>query len=947
MNGEWIVIRGAREHNLRNITVRLPRNALTVITGVSGSGKSSLAFDTLFAEGQRRYVESLSAYARQFLDQMPKPDVDAVEGLSPAIAIEQRTAGSNPRSLVATATEIHDYLRLLFVHIGRPHCPSCGREVAAQSAAEIVERILAGPAGARVLIVAPLAIPAKGRLEAVFEAVRKRGFTRLRVDGTVYEADQPPPVETAKGHRVEVVVDRLVLKPDVRSRLTDSVELALREGGGFVTVAVEAPGAGDGTETTHSEHCACLACGIHFERLRPQHFSFNSPHGACPGCGGLGSRLEFDEELVVPNPALSLDAGAVKAWRRGGRRLILYYKGLLRALAKHYGFSLETPWKDLPARIRQILLMGSGPVEIEFGYWRGGVYRRHRRPFEGILPNLERRYRETESELTRQGLRRFMTRKPCAACRGDRLRPESLACTIQGRSIADVTRQSVAEALAFVRSLTFTEREEAMAGSLRREIEQRLLFLAGVGLDYLTLDRESGTLSGGESQRIRLATQIGARLVGVLYVLDEPSIGLHHRDNARLLRTLQQLRDAGNTVVVVEHDEAAIRAADYVVDLGPGAGREGGEVVFQGPPPDLAGHPVSLTARYLDGRSTIAVPRARKPVGQEWLRIEGASEHNLKDENVAVPLGLFVCVTGVSGSGKSTLVDVILRRELFRRLHGSTEPPGRHRRLTGWEALDAAVVIDQSPIGRTPRSNPATYTGAFGVIRELFASLPAAKVKGYGPGRFSFNVKGGRCERCKGDGVLRLEMHFLPDVYVTCEQCRGHRYNPETLEVRYAGRNIAETLTMTVDEALEFFRNVPALARKLGVLSKVGLGYVQLGQPATTLSGGEAQRMKLATELARPAGRRTIYLLDEPTTGLHFADVERLLLVLEELREAGHTVLVVEHNLDVIKRADYIIDLGPEGGVGGGRVVACGTPEKVAASPASHTGAALRSVLGC
>ncbi len=946
MSHEWIVVSGAREHNLRNITVRIPRNGLTVITGLSGSGKSSLAFDTLFAEGQRRYVESLSAYVRQFLDQMQKPDVDYVEGLSPAISIEQRMAGANPRSIVATTTEIHDYLRLLYANVGQAHCHRCGKPVRGQSAEGIVETLLKFPARTRVALLAPLIRGKKGAHEAVFERVRKQGFVRVRVDGEMVEVEKVPALDKRKAHSIDAVVDRLIVTDRIRPRLTDSVELTLKHGGGVMLALTQPEGGEEWTETLFSEKHACPDCGISFEKLTARHFSFNSPYGACPGCSGLGTKLVFDEGLVVPNPALSIEDGAIQAWRRGGRRLILYYKGLLRALAKHYGFSLQTPFANLPEKIRRILFEGSGGEEVSFGYWRGGAYRTYERPFEGILPNLMRRYEETDSDFTRQRLRDYMSRRPCPSCGGARLKPEVLACAVAGKSIVDLTRLSVREALAFLDAMALSDQERAIAGEVLKEIRERLRFLADVGLDYLTLDRESGTLSGGEAQRIRLATQIGSGLVGVLYVLDEPSIGLHHRDNERLIATLKQLRDAGNTVVVVEHDEDTIRSSDYVIDLGPGAGRHGGEVIHQGTVLELMKSSKSLTARYLRGELAIRVPERRKAPGMDWLQVMGCTENNLQNLSVRIPLGLLVCVTGVSGSGKSTLVDEILRKALARKLHGGREVPGAHRRILGAEKLDKVIVIDQSPIGRTPRSNPATYTGAFGPIRDLFASLPMAKVRGYGPGRFSFNVKGGRCETCKGDGILRLEMHFLPDVYVTCEKCAGWRYNHETLEVRYAGKNIAEVLHLTIDEALDFFLNVPSIERKLRTLSEVGLGYIQLGQSATTLSGGEAQRMKLASELSRQATGRTLYLLDEPTTGLHFADIERLLHVLERLRDAGNTVLVIEHNLDVIKRADYIIDLGPEGGEDGGRLVAEGTPEHVALCDASHTGRALRDRLG-
>ncbi len=943
--GRRILIAGAREHNLKNVTLSLPREALTVVTGLSGSGKSSLAFDTLYAEGQRRYVESLSSYARQFLRQMQKPDVDFIEGLSPAIAIEQRTAGSNPRSIVATTTEIYDYLRLLYAAIGEAHCPQCGQRVERQSAEQIVEQLLAFPDRTRLHLLAPLVRGRKGRHEEVFEQARKQGYVRVRVDGEIVELEGVPALDAKRKHSVDVVVDRLIVTSKIRARLADSVETALKLGKGLLMVLHAHP---DGTwqETLFSERNACADCGISFDELAARSFSFNSPYGACPTCDGLGTQLVFDEALIVPDSTLSLEAGAVQAWRRGGRRLIIYYKRLLRAVAAHAGFGMDTPYAELSPAHRRLLMHGSGEEEIEFGYWRGGTYRKLTRPFEGVIPNLVRRYENTDSDTTRQRLRGYMSRQDCPSCHGARLRPEVLACTVAGRSITQVTQLSVREALAAFEGLTLTELQQRMVAEVLKEIRARLRFLSEVGLDYLTLDRESGTLSGGEMQRIRLATQIGSGLVGVLYVLDEPTIGLHQRDNDRLIRMLQRLRDAGNTVVVVEHDEATIRAADCVVDLGPGAGHHGGEIVYAGDVPGLLACERSLTARYMTGAAAMRVPRARRrPRRQEVLRLTGAAQNNLKSINVTIPLGLLVCVTGVSGSGKSTLVDDILRRALFRHFYGSRETPGRHRALTGLEKLDKVIVIDQSPIGRTPRSNPVTYTGAFGPIRDLFAQTSTARVRGYSPGRFSFNVKGGRCETCKGDGILRLEMHFLPDVYVPCEQCRGQRYNRETLEVRYRGLNISEVLNLTVDEALELLASVPAIERRLRTLSEVGLGYLRLGQAATTLSGGEAQRIKLSAELSRVATGRTLYLLDEPTTGLHFADTHKLLQVLLRLRDAGNTVVVIEHNLDVIKTADHIIDLGPEGGDEGGRVVVTGTPEKVAACEASHTGRYLREVL--
>ncbi len=944
MSKESIIVQGAREHNLKNITVQIPRNSLTVVTGLSGSGKSSLAFDTLYAEGQRKYVESLSAYARQFLDQMQKPDVDHIEGLSPAIAIEQRTAGANPRSIVATTTEIHDYLRLLFASIGKVHCYQCGRPIQRQSAEEIVEQLLKCPAQTKLVLLAPVVRGRKGQHEEIFETARKQGFTRVRVDGEMAELDAVPALDKNRKHHIEIVIDRLVVNDKIRSRLTDSVELAIRHGEGLLYALMQ-EGAAKAVEKIYSERNACPHCGISFDTLSARNFSFNSPYGACPTCLGLGTMLVFDEDLIVPDPALSLDDGAVRPWKGGGRRTAIYFKGLVRAVAKHFNVSMETPYSELSKEFREILLHGSGEDEVEFGFWRGGAYHKYSKPFEGVIPNLKRRYEQTDSDYMRQKLSGFMSRQPCTSCNGARLRPESLACTVGGKSIVDVTRLSITQAVSFLSGLNLTDQEQKIAREVIKEIRQRLKFLVDVGLDYLTLDRESGTLSGGEAQRIRLATQVGAGLVGVLYVLDEPSIGLHQRDNQKLIQTLKGLRDLGNTVVVVEHDEQTILEADHVIDLGPGAGRHGGELIHSGTVGDLRRNSKSLTARYLNKEVEIQVPGVRNPGNGNALQILGASENNLKNIDVSIPLGMLVCITGVSGSGKSTLVDDILRRALFRRFYGSKERPGKHRKIVGLEHLDKVIVIDQSPIGRTPRSNPATYTGAFSLIRDLFAQLPASRVRGFGPGRYSFNVKGGRCERCKGDGILQIEMHFLPDVYVTCEQCRGQRYNRETLEVRYAGKNIAEVLAMTIDEALEYFRPVPGIARKLKTLSEVGLGYLQLGQPATTLSGGEAQRVKLSAELSKKDTGRTLYLLDEPTTGLHFADVHRLLQVLERLRDAGNTLVVIEHNLDVIKTADYVIDLGPEGGDSGGTIVVAGTPEQVVSCRSSYTGKYLVEVL--
>lgn len=944
MSKENIIVLGAREHNLKNITVHIPRDSLTVVTGLSGSGKSSLAFDTLYAEGQRRYVESLSAYARQFLEQMQKPDVDHIEGLSPAIAIEQRTASANPRSIVATTTEIHDYLRLLYASVGHVHCYKCGRPITRQSAEEIVEQLMKLPPATKLLILAPLVRGRKGQHEEIFQAARKQGFSRMRVDGELYELDDVPALDKNKKHTIDMVVDRLVIADKIRSRLTDSVELALRRGEGLMVALIQDAGS-KWTEKICSEKNACTHCGISFEALTARNFSFNSPYGACPTCLGLGTMLVYDEDLIVPDPELPLEEGAIRAWKGGGRRLAIYYKGLLRAVARHYKIDMNTPYKDLPESFRKALLYGSGEDNIEFGFWRGGAYHKYSKPFEGVIPNLKRRYEQTDSDYIRQKLSGFMSRHHCTECNGARLRPESLACTVGGKSIVDFTRMSITQAVDFVNRLDITSQERQIAKEVLKEVRQRLQFLVNVGLDYLTLDRESGTLSGGEAQRIRLATQVGAGLVGVLYVLDEPSIGLHQRDNQKLIKTLKGLRDLGNTVVVVEHDEQTIREADYVIDLGPGAGHHGGQLVYAGPVGELMRCANSLTARYMNREIEIEVPASRKKPASGWLEIFGAAENNLKNIDVKIPLGLLVCVTGVSGSGKSTLVDEILRRALFRNFYGSKDRPGKHKKIAGMDQLDKVIVIDQSPIGRTPRSNPATYTGAFSQIRDLFAQLPASRVRGFGPGRYSFNVKGGRCEKCKGDGILKIEMHFLPDVYVTCEQCRGQRYNRETLEVRYGGRNIAEVLAMTIDEALEYFHAHALIARKLKTLSEVGLGYLQLGQPATTLSGGEAQRVKLSAELSKKDTGRTLYLLDEPTTGLHFADVHRLLQVLERLRDAGNTLVVIEHNLDVIKTADYVIDLGPEGGDSGGTVVVAGTPEKVVACAASHTGQYLSEVL--
>jgi excinuclease ABC subunit A len=935
---QQIVIEGAREHNLKNISLTIPRDALVVVTGVSGSGKSSLAFDTLYAEGQRRYVESLSAYARQFLGQMEKPDVDHITGLSPAISIEQRGAGRNPRSTVATTTEIYDYLRLLFARIGHQHCHQCGREITRQSIDEIVARVIEAFAGKRVQILAPMVEGRKGEYRKDLESLQRQGFLRVRIDGEIFSLDAAmPDLDKKRKHTIEVVVDRIAVDAGRRQRLADSLETALGTGKGMVRVLGE-----DGAEQLFSEQAACTACGISFDPLHPRNFSFNSPYGACPGCQGLGSLLEIDEELVVPDPTLPVGQGALTVWRDAEAG---WHGSILQAVARKYGFSLDTSFGKLSAKARKILLHGSGEDEVEVRHSgeRGDV--RWRTHFEGVIPNLLRRYRETKSDDMRAWIEKFMSPKPCPSCGGARLKPESLAVRIGDWNIDRWVRLSVRSALQTVEGLAPGERDRLIAAQVLKEIRERLRFLDDVGLGYITLERASGTLSGGESQRIRLATQIGSQLVGVLYILDEPSIGLHHRDNRKLLDTLLHLRDLGNTVVVVEHDRDTMLAADYLVDLGPGAGRHGGEVVASGTPAQVMATRNSLTGQYLAGTRTIPLPSKRRRGNGKRLVLEGAAEHNLQNLTVGIPLGTFVCVTGVSGSGKSTLVNEILHRAVARALHQGGPAPGKYRALRGLDHLDKVVDIDQSPIGRTPRSNCATYTGAFTDVRNLFVKLPEAKVRGYGPGRFSFNVKGGRCEACAGDGVVKIEMHFLPDVYVKCEVCGGKRYNRETLEVAFKGKNIADILAMTVEEGLEFLGNIPPLRRRLATLRDVGLGYLQLGQRATTLSGGEAQRVKLATELSRVATGRTLYILDEPTTGLHFEDIRVLLEVLGRLVDAGNTVVVIEHQLDVIKTADYLIDLGPEGGDWGGRLVAEGTPEEVARVKGSFTGEALRGEL--
>jgi excinuclease ABC subunit A len=930
-----IVIRGAAQHNLKGIHLALPRNRLVVITGVSGSGKSSLAFDTLYAEGQRRYVESLSAYARQFLEQMEKPEVESIEGLSPAISIEQKTTTRNPRSTVATVTEIYDYQRLLFARVGRPHCHRCGKPIASQTVDQIVDAVLELPEGSRIQILAPIVRGRKGIYKKELEEAARKGFVRVRVDGQLRDLAEPIELDKQKRHTIEIVVDRLLVRKGLRGRIAESVETALEAAEGLVVVSCE-----DGTEKLYSRQLACPDCGISIGELAPRMFSFNSPYGACPECGGLGVRRTFDKDLLIVDEDRSLRDGAI-AWGDGP-----WYRMVEAGLFRAYGVDPKTPYRKLPPSFKRILWHGSGDRQFDLR-WQGKRSRvEWRANWEGILPILERRYRETDSDSRREDLERFMAERPCPACKGARLRPESLAVRVAGKSIAEHTALSVKAALAFYERLGFGPREEAIARPILKEIRDRLGFLVDVGLGYLTLDRSAATLAGGEGQRLRLATQIGSRLTGVLYILDEPSIGLHQRDNRRLLDTLRALRDLGNTVLVVEHDEETIRTADWVVDLGPGAGELGGEVVACGPPEAIASHPASLTGAYLSGRERIAVPAARRKGNGKFLTVLGAAEHNLKGFDLSLPLGTFICVTGVSGSGKSTLVEEILHRALARKLHGARVQPGAHRGLRGIEHLDKVIAIDQSPIGRTPRSNPATYVGLFTPIRELFALVPEARMRGYKPGRFSFNVRGGRCETCEGDGVIRIEMHFLPDVYVTCEACRGKRYNRETLEILWRGKNIADVLDMTVHQALELFEAVPQVRQKLETLADVGLGYLRLGQPATTLSGGEAQRVKLSKELSRRATGRTLYLLDEPTTGLHFDDIKKLLAVLNRLVDQGNTVLVIEHNLDVIKTADWIVDLGPEGGDEGGYVVACGTPEEVAQVDRSHTGAFLRRVLG-
>jgi excinuclease ABC subunit A len=933
-----IRVSGAREHNLKDLHLELPRNALVVITGLSGSGKSSLAFDTIYAEGQRRYVESLSAYARQFLGQMDKPDVDSIEGLSPAISIDQKTTSRNPRSTVGTVTEIYDYLRLLWARIGHPHCYNCGRPIAAQSAEQIIDQVMMLPEDTRFMVLAPVVRGRKGEYGKLFEELRAEGFTRVKVDGELRRLEEEIELDKKYKHDIAVVVDRLVMRSDLRKRLADSIETAV----GLAEGIIEIEDADSGEIRTFSERFACLHCGTSMPELEPRMFSFNSPHGACQRCTGLGSQMEIDPELVVPDPSLSLADGAILPWSTSASN---YYDQMTQAIAERYEIDLDMPWEDLEEDAQDCFLFGTNGDRIYVSYRnRYGRRRSYTTSFEGIVPNLERRYKETDSDYVREKIEEYMSVVPCPACEGARLRPESLAVKVGGLGIHEVTRMSARHAIGWFEELELSDTERQIARLILREIDERLRFLDNVGVGYLSLERAAATLSGGEAQRIRLATQIGSSLVGVLYILDEPSIGLHQRDNTRLIHTLERLRDLGNTVIVVEHDEGTMRAADHIVDLGPGAGEHGGHLVAEGTPAAILKNAKSLTGQYLAGKREIPIPpKRRRPTG--YIEIEKAAQHNLKSIDVKFPLGVFCAVTGVSGSGKSTLVNEILHKAVANKLHRAKQRPGAHRRVTGLDQIDKIINIDQSPIGRTPRSNPATYIGLFDSIRELYSKTQEARARGYKPGRFSFNVKGGRCEVCRGDGQIKIEMHFLPDVYVPCDQCQGKRYNRETLEVRFKGRTISDVLEMPVEEALEFFKHIPKIKRRLQALHDVGLDYIRLGQPATTLSGGEAQRVKLASELSKVATGRTLYILDEPTTGLHFADVQRLLEMLDRLVQAGNTVVVIEHNLDVIKTADHIIDLGPEGGEEGGRLVAAGAPEKIVQKAGSYTGQFLQDVL--
>jgi excinuclease ABC subunit A len=935
-----IIIKGAREHNLKNIDLVIPRDKLVVFTGLSGSGKSSLAFDTIYAEGQRRYVESLSSYARQFLGQMEKPDIDSIDGLSPAISIDQKSTSHNPRSTVGTVTEIHDYLRLLYARCGVPHCPDCGQPIEKQTIDQVVDRVLALPEDTKAQIIAPCIRGRKGEHQKLFEELKREGYVRVRVDGTIYDIADVPALDKKTKHTVEAVIDRIVIKPGIEGRLTDSLETAFRLGNGLAIVAIV-----DGEEMLFSQNYACPDCGISIEELTPRMFSFNNPYGACPTCSGLGTLLKVDPDLVIPDQKLSLAQGCVNVmgWNSGSKGTIaaMYFD----ALTKHYGVSMKTPYEELPKEVQNAILYGTGKDKLHIAYKKEFGSGSFDAPFEGIAVNMERRYRESTSDYSKQEIERFMTQTPCPDCKGKRLKRESLAVTVGDINIADLSDLPVRSARDFLHDLKLGKTQAMIAEQILKEIDARLGFLVNVGLDYLTLSRSAVSLSGGEAQRIRLATQIGSGLMGVLYILDEPSIGLHQRDNARLLKTLQRMRDLGNTLIVVEHDEETIRTADYVVDIGPGAGEHGGEVVAVGTPEEIAANENSVTGDYLSGRKRIEIPQTRRPGNGKSLRIHGARAHNLKNIDVEIPLGKFVCVTGVSGSGKSSLVNEIIKKTLLRDLNRAHTRPGAHDRIDGIDALDKVIDIDQSPIGRTPRSNPATYCGLFDLIRAVFANTPDSRMRGYSNGRFSFNVKGGRCEACNGDGIIKIEMHFLPDIYVPCEVCGGKRYNRETLEVHYKGKNIYDVLNMTVEEALRFFKPLPKIARKLETLYDVGLGYVKIGQPSTQLSGGEAQRVKLATELSRRDTGRTLYILDEPTTGLHVDDVKRLLEILQRLCDTGSSVLVIEHNLDVIKCADYVIDLGPEGGNAGGNIVATGTPEEVAQVEGSYTGQFLKTVL--
>ncbi|GIP08679.1 UvrABC system protein A [Paenibacillus macerans] len=938
MASENIIIKGARAHNLKNISITIPRDKFVVLTGLSGSGKSSLAFDTIYAEGQRRYVESLSAYARQFLGQMEKPDVDSIEGLSPAISIDQKTTSRNPRSTVGTVTEIYDYLRLLFARVGHPHCPEHGIEITSQTVEQMVDRIMQYPERTRLQILAPVISGKKGEHKSLFSEIAKQGFVRVRVDGEQRDLSENIELEKNKKHSIEVIVDRIVVKEDVRSRLADSIETALKMSGGQILVDIIGQ-----EELRFSSNFACPICGFSIEELSPRMFSFNSPFGACPECDGLGVKMIIDPDLLIPDPSKTIEDGAFEAWAGGTSN---YYPQFLKSVCEHFGIPQDVPVSELTKEQMDKLLYGTGDTKIRFRYQNDfGMSKEALVTFEGIIPNLERRYRETASEGIREFIEEFMGTKPCGTCKGHRLKKESLAVTVNGQNMAYATSLSIGEAMEFFGGLELSEKEKQIAHLILKEINNRLGFLVNVGLDYLTLSRAAGTLSGGEAQRIRLATQIGSSLMGVLYILDEPSIGLHQRDNDRLISTLAHMRDIGNTLIVVEHDEDTMLAADYIIDIGPGAGIHGGQVISQGTPQEVMNDPRSLTGQYLSGKKFIPVPLQRRKPDGRWLEIKGAKENNLKNINVKFPIGVFTAVTGVSGSGKSTLVNEILKKTLARDLNRARVRPGQYKEIKGLEHVDKVVDIDQSPIGRTPRSNPATYTGVFDDIRDLYSQTNEAKVRGYKKGRFSFNIKGGRCEACRGDGIIKIEMHFLPDVYVPCEVCKGKRYNRETLEVKYKNKSIADVLEMTVEDATEFFQNIPKIHRKLQTLLDVGLGYINLGQPATTLSGGEAQRVKLASELYRRSTGKTIYILDEPTTGLHVHDIDRLLKVLHRLVDSGDTVLVIEHNLDVIKTADYLIDLGPEGGSGGGTVIATGTPEEVVKAENSYTGRYLAPIL--